>query len=129
MCIPPMALMSQNKRINPPTAYKANTQLEDFVWEEGSTKDDGGVNGTSFSWGGGGGGGAGTPRWACLQESAWNEAIIRPPGGERDKVQVLRHLFTGTCRDADLLEKAVWDLLLTWLTLAGKIILGQVKAF
>ena len=55
MCIPPMALMSQNKRINPPTAYKANTQLEGFVWEGGSTKDNRVGNGTSFPGVGGGG--------------------------------------------------------------------------
>lgn len=54
MCIPPMALMSQNKRINSPSAYKANTQLEGFVWEGGSTKDNRTVNGTSFPWVGGG---------------------------------------------------------------------------
>lgn len=47
--------MSQNKRINPPTAYKANTQLEGFVWEGGSTKDNRVGNGTSFPWGVGGG--------------------------------------------------------------------------
>lgn len=54
MCIPPMALMSQNKRINPPTAHKANTQLEGFVWEGGSTRDNSVINGTSFPWGAGG---------------------------------------------------------------------------
>lgn len=50
MCIPPMVLMSQNKCINPTTAYKANTQLEGFVWEGGSAKDNRMVNGTSFPW-------------------------------------------------------------------------------
>ena len=50
MCILPMALMSQNKRINPTTAYKANMQLEGFAWEGGTTKDTGTVNGASFPW-------------------------------------------------------------------------------
>lgn len=35
----------------------------------------------------------------------------------------------GTCRDADFLEKVVLDLLLAWLTLAGKIILGKSSHF
>lgn len=35
-----MVLMSQNKRINPRTAYKANTRPEGLVWEGGRTKDD-----------------------------------------------------------------------------------------
>lgn len=53
MCIPPVALMSQTKRINPTSAYKASTQLEGFVWEGGSAKDNRTVNGTSFPWMGG----------------------------------------------------------------------------
>lgn len=65
MCIPPMALMSQNKRINPPTACKANTQLEGFVWEGGSTKDNRAVNGTSVPWGVGG---------------SWETQVGRPSG-------------------------------------------------
>lgn len=48
-----MTLLSQNKRINPTTAYKANAQLEGFVGEGGSTKDNRRVNGTSFPWMGG----------------------------------------------------------------------------
>lgn len=48
MCIPPVVLMSQNKRINPFAAYKANTQLEGFVWEGSGPKDEGVGNGTSF---------------------------------------------------------------------------------
>lgn len=36
---PTLALTSQNKRIHPPTAFEANTQLEGCLWEGGSTKD------------------------------------------------------------------------------------------
>lgn len=52
MCIPPMELMSQNKCMNPPTAYKANSQLEGLVQEGDSTKDNRMGNATTFpGWG------------------------------------------------------------------------------
>lgn len=93
MCIPPMALMSQNKRINPPTAHKANTQLEGFVWEGGSTRDNSVINGTSFPWGAGGlpgnpGGQAGRSQPGMKRSSDLGRAG-RGPGF---KALVYRHL-------------------------------------